>query len=124
MDPEVVVTVLLLVAAAIHLPPVLGVLGVAGMERAYGTAISGPDLAILMRHRAVLFGLLGGLLVGAAFEEDLRWLAIGGGLVSDLAFALLCWAHRDHGPQVGNVLKPDLVSIAVLVSAGAVVLIW
>jgi len=122
MDSDVAVTVLLLIGAAIHLPPVLGVLGVAGMERAYGTAIPGPDLAILMRHRAVLFGLLGGLMAWAAFEEDLRWLAIGGGLISDVAFALLCWTHRDHGPKLGNVLNPDLLSIAALTAAGVLVL--
>ncbi len=123
MNSDVVVAVLLLIAAAIHLPPVLGVLGVAGMERAYATTINGPDLAVLMRHRAVLFGVLGSLLVWAAFDEDLRWPAIAAGLTSDVAFALLCWSHRDHGPKIGNVLKADLVSIAVLASASVVVLV-
>lgn len=122
MTSDVLVTVLLLIGAVIHLPPVLGVLGVAGMERAYGTTIAGPDLAILMRHRAVLFGLLGSLLVGAAFREELRWPAIIGALVSDVAFALLCWAHRDHGARIRAVLRPDLVSIVVLTAAGVVVL--
>lgn len=122
MDSDVVVTVLLLVGAAIHLPPVLGVLGVPAMERAYGTAIPGPDLAVLMRHRAVLFGLLSGLMAWAAFEEDFRWLAIGGGLISDVTFALLCLAHRDHGPQLSKLVRPDLLSIAALTAAGVVVL--
>ena len=37
----------------------------------YGVEVQG-DLAILMRHRAVLFGLLGGLMILAAFRPHLK----------------------------------------------------
>ncbi len=122
MDTDVALAVLLGIAALIHLPPVIGVLGVAGMEKAYGTRIEGSELAILMRHRAVLLGLLGALLVAAIVDHDLRAAAIVGCLVSDVAFALLCLAHRDHDPAIERILKPDLVSIVVLLVAGGIVL--
>ena len=38
----------------------------------FGIALDEPNLQILMRHRAVLFGLLGALLVAAAFIPALR----------------------------------------------------
>ena len=56
------VPAMLVAVALIHLPPVLGLLGVAQMERAYGVSLPGPDLAVLMRHRALMFGLLGGFM--------------------------------------------------------------
>ena len=63
-----IVAVSLLIAGIIHLLPLTGVLCAAQLERLYGLPFGQPDLLILMRHRALLFGLLGGLLVAAAFR--------------------------------------------------------
>jgi len=70
----------------------------------------------------VALGLLGGLMVWAIADHDLRAPAIVGGLVSDVAFAVLCLVHRDHGPKIERILKPDLVSVVVLFVAGGIVL--
>ena len=66
---EVLGATLLALAGALHLPPVIGVLGVGSIERLYGVTIGEPAMAILMRHRAILFGLLGTLLIVAAWVE-------------------------------------------------------
>ena len=60
------ITILLLVVGIIHLMPLLGVLGGDRLNSLYGLSLDEPNLQILMRHRAVLFGLLGALLVAAA----------------------------------------------------------
>ena len=49
----------LLVAAVIHLLPLVGVVGPTRLSELYGITVSEPNIEILMRHRAVLFGLLG-----------------------------------------------------------------
>ena len=49
---------MLVVVAVIHLLPVSGVLGSERLAALYGLPFNEPNLAILMRHRAVLFGLL------------------------------------------------------------------
>jgi hypothetical protein len=79
----------LLLAGGVHLAPVLGILGSARLEALYGLRIEDPGLLLLMRHRALLFGLLGALLVAAAFRpawQGLALLAAGG---SVLGFVLL-----------------------------------
>ncbi|MER0044432.1 hypothetical protein [Pseudomonas sp. MGal98] len=80
---------LLLIVGVIHLLPLVGVLGGERLNALYGLSFNEPNLHILMRHRAVLFGLLGGLLVAAAFLPSLRAIALVGGLISVLSFLLL-----------------------------------
>ena len=58
------VSAMLAVVAVIHLLPLSGVLGAGRLAALYGLPFDEPNLAILMRHRAVLFGLLGVFLLG------------------------------------------------------------
>ena len=66
------ISVSLIVTGIIHLLPISGVLGAEKLAMLYGTALDDPNLAILMRHRSVLFGLLGTLFVVAAFKPALN----------------------------------------------------
>lgn len=118
MDRDLLIDVMLGISALIHLAPVVGVLSAGRLEALYGVPVDSPDLAVLLRHRAVLFGILGGLLVAAIVDHDYRWLALVAVLVSDLAYAALCLVHRDHNARLAAVLRADLVSIVVLVVAG------
>ena len=77
-----VVPVALLVVAAIHAVPLLGVISAARLSSAYAISIEDPTLEILMRHRAVLFGILAGFLVYAAFHPELHRLALVAAFVS------------------------------------------
>ncbi len=56
---EKVITGLLVLVGIIHLLPVFGVLGVERLAALYGISLGEPNIEILMRHRAILFGLLG-----------------------------------------------------------------
>ena len=107
----------LLIAALIHLLPVSGVLGAGRLEVLYGVRIDDPNLLLAMRHRAVLFGLLGGLLGVAAFLPGLRGMALVAGLVADGAFVVLA-AGSPVNPAMRRVLVADVVSLVCLVAAG------
>lgn len=118
MGRDVLIDVLLGISALIHLAPVVGVLSTGHLEKLYGIPVGGPDLAVLLRHRAVLFGVLGGLLVWGIFEHGDRAVAVVAVLVSDVAYAVLCRVHRDHNAQLGRVYRADVVSIVALIAAG------
>jgi len=113
------VTFLLLVAAVIHLLPVVGVVSAARVEALYGVSVDSPDMAVLLRHRAVLFGLLGAALVAAAFVPQLRPPVIGGGLMSMVSFVVLC-LHEGTGRTgpLRKVVVADVVAIVATVGAG------
>ena len=105
----------LLVAAVIHLLPVPGVLGAEQLERLYGLPMLEPNLVLLMRHRAVLFGLLGTFLLIAAFRPALRTLAFVAGLVSLVSFLLLVPDGAARTPQIARVVAVDWVAFGALV---------
>ena len=62
------ITASLILVGIIHLLPVVGVLSAERLSALYGLQISEPNLLILMRHRAVLFALLGVFLIVASFK--------------------------------------------------------
>jgi len=110
-----VVSAMLVVVAVIHLMPVSGVLGAERLNALYGLAVNEPNLAILMRHRAVLFGLLGVFLLTAAFRSELQGYALIAGFASVLSFLYLAWSVGNYNPQVSRVVVADVVALACLV---------
>lgn len=78
-----------LLAAAINLAPIVGVLSDAMLTQLYGVVIDSPELSLLLRHRAMLFAIVGGLLLAAAFLPRLRTQAGIACLISMLSFLLL-----------------------------------
>jgi hypothetical protein len=110
-----VVSAMLLVVAVIHLLPLAGVLGSEQLASLYGVPFTEPNLAILMRHRAVLFGLLGLFLAIAAFRPALQPAAFVAGFISVLSFLGLAWSVGGYNAQVARVFTADLVALACLV---------
>lgn len=118
------VMISLCVAAVIHLLPLMGVLGGDRLQSLYGVAIDGPDLQILMRHRAVLFGLLGTFLLVAAFVPVLQPTALAVGLVSVLSFLLLAWTTEGYNASIARVVTADVVAlVALLIGTAATFII-
>lgn len=110
----------LLIAAIIHLLPLAGVLGGARLERLYGIPVDEPNLDILLRHRAVLFGLLGLLLLTAAFLPTLRPPALIAGIVSTASFLVIVARVGVPNAAIARVVTADWVALCSLLVAAAV----
>ena len=119
--PELI-SVLLIIAGLIHLLPLSGVLGAERLAVLYGQSFDDPNLLIMMRHRAVLFGLLGTLLLAAAFVTWLRPLALGAGLVSVISFILLAKLSPGYNEALRKVVIADWVALVGLLLALALLL--
>ncbi len=111
------VAVLFIVVGLINLMPVAGVLSGELLARAYGIDAPHGDLEILMRHRALLFGIVGGLLLAAAFRRHLRFSAIVAGLVSMMGFVVLAWQTGGYGPELTRIVAIDVAGSAGLIVA-------
>ncbi len=108
----------LLVVAAIHLLPLVGVISGSRVASLYGIVVSDPNVEILMRHRAALFGLLGAFIAYAAFQPQLRTLALVAGAVSIAAFLALVLSIGGYNSAISTVVKADIVA-AVALALGA-----
>ena len=114
------IAVALIIVAIIHLMPLVGVLGVGRLVALYGVPVAEPNLELLLRHRAVLFGVIGLLLLVAAFHEPLRPAALIVGLVSVVSFLVLAWLVGPINAQLQRVVIADVVALVLLVvAAGA-----
>jgi hypothetical protein len=96
-----------------------GVLSANRLQILYGIVIEDPNLEILMRHRAVLFGLLGAFLIAAAFLPSLQLAALVAGFVSVVSFLYLAAAVGSFNEQINRVVIADKVAVICLV-VGAV----
>lgn len=105
----------LIITGIIHLLPLSGALGAERLSALYGMAFNDPSLLILMRHRAVLFGLLGLFLILAAFKPAWRPLAFAAGFISVISFLWLAWSVGGYNMQIGRVVLADLIALACLI---------
>ena len=118
-----IVAGLLVLAGVIHLLPVSGVLGAERLTALYGVTLSDPNLVILMRHRAVLFGLLGLFMVYAAFKPSLQPLAFLAGFLSVVSFMSIAWSVGGYNEAIRNVFIADVVAAIALCIAGVLYVI-
>lgn len=118
MIPAKLVAGGLALAGIVNLLPVMGAAGVDWLRSLYGFEITSPDLEILLRHRAVLFGILGLLLLAAVLRPGLRGavgLAAAASMASFIAIALMVGGY---GPAITKIVYADIIGLAALVPMG------
>ena len=111
------ITFCLVVVGLINFAPVMGVISAQNLESAYSVALAGNDLAILMRHRALLFGILGAFILYSAFNPFYQPAAMIMGGASMVGFALLVLGVGGYNEAVGKVLFIDVLGILFLLAA-------
>ena len=110
-----IVSISLVITGIIHIMPLVGVIGPSRLNRMYGIQLLDPNLIILMRHRAVLFGLLGGYLLVAAFTPAMQRVALIAGTISVVSFFYLAKAEGYYNAQIARVYSMDVIAAVSLV---------
>lgn len=110
-------SVLLMVAALINFVPVVGVISGAQIEKMYAIDVSDPNVEILMRHRAVLFGLVGGVMIWGVFERDMFMPAAWIGLISMVSYLAITLISGPGNPSLRKVFRVDIVGIVAVLGA-------
>jgi hypothetical protein len=112
-----VIMTMFIIVAIIHLLPLSGVLGAQQLATLYGMTLDDPNLLILLRHRAVLFGLLGCFFLYAAFVPAVQNLALIAGFISVVSFLWIAWSAGVYNPQLARVFTADVIALVCLVIA-------
>ncbi|RKR28407.1 hypothetical protein C8C93_3690 [Acidovorax sp. 93] len=108
------VPLILVLVAVVHALPLVGVLGAGKLAQLYGTPVQDAGVELLLRHRAVLFGLLAAFMGYAALRPELHRLGL---VVSVVSFLLLSWLQRGSALSAPLVtaVRVDGVALALLV---------
>jgi hypothetical protein len=115
--PELALAAALLLSGLVNAAPALGLLGGSTLQSLYGLPFEDASLRILMRHRALLFGLLGGGMIAAALALPAwRVPAAAVGLISMLGFALVVWLEGGGNSAIRQLLVVDLAASALLLA--------
>lgn len=108
--------VLLIATGLTNFVPIIGVISAEQITSLYSVSIDSEDLGTLMRHRAVMLGLIGGFIIYAAFRPKLRIPAATIGLVSMMSFVILAIGQNESGADVMKVAYVDVAgSIAAII---------
>jgi len=117
---QTVATALFLIVGIVNLLPISGVLSASRLQTLYGVLVEDTNLLILMRHRAVLLGIIGALLVASAFHTPLRPISMAAGLVSMLSFVLVAYLVGEFNAELRRVVLVDVAASLLLVAAGVI----
>ena len=111
-----IVTVVLVLVGLLNLYPVTGVLSAGQLHQLYGIEFESPDVLLLMQHRAVLFGLLGGFILYSARHRSWRLVASVAALASMISFNILAFLSGDLAGQIQSVVYADTAGSLVLIA--------
>jgi hypothetical protein len=101
---------ILILVGLINLYPAVGILSAELLAGLYKIDIPINDIHILLRHRAVLFGLLGAFIIYSAFKPALQPWAIVVGLVSMVSFIAVALLVGDYGSGIRKVVIADVIA--------------
>ena len=108
------ISLLFLVAGAINLAPLSGALSSKRLQGLYRIGPISSDVELLLRHRAFLLGIVGSVIVFAAFLPDIRLVATISGLVSMISFIVLVLVLKSGNPQLIRVAWIDVAATLIL----------
>ncbi len=111
------ISILLIVVGVINFRPVFGVLSATNLEQAYSVELANNDLIILMRHRALLFGIVGGFVLLSVFVPSYQTPAMIMAAVSMIGFLYLAWAVGGYNDAISRIAMIDIAGIVCLALA-------
>ena len=115
---EWLVVVGLLVGGIVNLLPLPGAISAAGLARLYAIDTTDADLVIMLRHRSMVFVILGVLMLAAIWWPHLRAAAILAGLASTAGFVLIALQVGRYSRAIRRVVIADIIAVAALAIAG------
>ena len=113
----ILIPIAYLVAAFVNLAPIVGVISTERINSLYGIAVVDSDLSLLMRHRAILFGIVGAMLLVAVVRTKTRVLAGSAGLVSMISYLVLIVMIAPENSNLIRIAWIDAVATVLLIPA-------
>jgi hypothetical protein len=117
MKMKKLITVCLVIVGLINFVPVLALISLQKLEEAYSISLLSNNLIILMKHRALLFGILGGYIIYSAFIRIHQGPAILMAAISMFGFVVILHYVGGYNKSLYKVLIFDYIGLLFLVIA-------
>ncbi|MCU0324615.1 MAG: hypothetical protein MUF45_05105 [Spirosomaceae bacterium] len=112
---ETLFRITLLIAGIINFLPSLLVFFPDKISKSYGIAIPNANYELLLRHRAALFGIVGGLMIYSAIFKKNYDVATTIGLISMVSFILLFFIiGKEISLELKRVMIADVMATVIL----------
>lgn len=112
---ELIFRICLFIAGVINFAPSILAFLPSKISASYGITIPDQNYELLLRHRAVLFGIVGGIMIFSAISKKNYTLAVVIGLISMVSFVvLLKLVNGDINQALNKVMWMDIVGIIIL----------
>lgn len=112
---EKVYRIILLVAGIINFAPSILAFIPSRFSKSYGILIPDANFELLLRHRAILFALVGGFMIWSAITKNEYNLSTVLGLISMFSFVMLYFlVGGTVNEQLAIVMKIDLGAVILL----------
>lgn len=117
---DLALSTLLTLVGAINFAPVTGALSWRHLERLYGVDLADPVMRVLLRQRAVLFGIIGGFTLAAAWIPAWHWPAMVGAGLSMASFLAIKRHEGARSPAFRKIVLADRAGLLCLAGAVAI----
>lgn len=112
---ELIYRITLFMAGLINILPALLAFLPEKISRSYGIEIPNTNYELLLRHRAILFGIIGGLMIYSALIKKHYELSTIAGLVSMVSFIIIYFLiGKDINSELKKVMIIDVVATVIL----------
>ena len=111
---------LLFLVGVINFLPIIGILSLDKINQAYGLSVTDNNIEILLRHRALLFGLIGGFIIYSVFNPQYQTAAIILAAISILGYLFFSWSVGGANSALMKIAQIDIVGIVLLIIAGVI----
>ncbi len=112
---ELIFRICLFIAGIINLTPSILAFVPNKISKSYGVEVPDSNHEILLRHRAILFGIVGGLMIYSAIQKRNYDMATFVGMISMVSFVIFYFlSEGETNSELSKVMKIDAVGIAIL----------
>jgi ABC-type Na+ efflux pump permease subunit len=112
---EIIFRVILFLAGLINLLPSLLAFLPDKISKSYGIEIPNANYELLLRHRAILFGIIGGLMIYSAIAKKYYEVSTTIGLISMVSFILLFFfIDKEINSELKKVMIIDIIATIIL----------
>lgn len=108
---------LLFFVGVINFLPIIAVLSLDKINQAYGLSVTDNNLQILLRHRALLFGLIGGFIFYSLYNPQYQAAAIVLAAISMLGYLYLSWSVGGSNSALIKIAQIDILGVVLLITA-------